>query len=256
VPDWRATLTGESPALGAWIKLATTESVEIMADAGFQFVVIDLEHSPLDLDTAARMISLSLAARILPLVRVPGHDTATIGRVLDAGAGGILVPHVDTPEDARRAVSAMRFPPSGTRGAGGTSRAGRWGLLPRAEYVRVGNEDVLCIPQLESEAAINAAPEILAVDGVDAVFLGAGDLSLSLGLRPNDPRVLELLAAGRAAAASAGKPCGAASAGIEAAVRATELGHGFVVVGNDATMLARAAHGLVGSVREKLGSRA
>src|SRR5262245_53215071 len=171
-----------------------------MADAGFDFVVIDLEHSPLGLDTAARMISLARAAGVLPLVRVPGHDAATIGRVLDAGAGGILVPHVDTPDEARRVVVAMRFPPLGERGAGGTSRAGRWGLLPRAEYVRVGNEDVLCIPQLESEAAFQAAPEILAVEGVDAVFLGAGDLSLSLGVGPTDPRVRELLAAGRAAA--------------------------------------------------------
>ncbi|MFI7673120.1 HpcH/HpaI aldolase/citrate lyase family protein [Actinophytocola sp. NPDC049390] len=243
---------GRTPALGTWIKLDTTASVEIMAGAGFDFVVIDLEHAPLGLDTAARMISLALAARLVPLVRVPGHDTATIGRVLDAGAGGILVPHVDTPEQARRVVAATRFPPLGERGAGGTSRAGRWGLLPRTEYVRVGNEDVLCIPQLESAAAFEAAPDILAVPGVDAVFLGAGDLSLSLGAGPDDDHVRELLAAGRAAAAAAGKPCGAAAATADAAVRAAGLGHEFVVVGNDATMLARTAHGLVGSVRDGL----
>lgn len=254
MPDWRARLTGGSPGLGTWVKLDTTESVEIMADAGFDFVVVDLEHAPLGLGTAARMIAMALTAGMLPLVRVPGHDAATIARVLDAGAGGILVPHVDTPEEARRVVAAMRFPPLGERGAGGTSRAGRWGLVPRTEYVRVGNEDVLCIPQLESAAAIEAAPKILAVDGVDAVFLGAGDLSLSLGLRPDDARVLELLAEGRAAAAEAGKPCGAAAATADAAVRAAGLGHEFVVVGNDATMLARTAHGLVGSVRDGLTS--
>ncbi|WP_460406810.1 HpcH/HpaI aldolase family protein, partial [Actinophytocola sediminis] len=204
----RFSATGATPALGTWIKLDTTESVEIMADAGFDFVVIDLEHAPLGLDTTARMIALALAARLRPLVRVPANDPATLGRVLDAGAAGILLPHVDTPEQARRAVAAMRFPPLGERGAGGTSRAGRWGLRPRAEYVRVGNEDVLCIPQLESVAAFEAAADILAVDGVDAVFLGAGDLSLSLGLTPNDERVRDLLATGRAAAAAAGKPCG------------------------------------------------
>jgi 4-hydroxy-2-oxoheptanedioate aldolase len=254
MPDWRGLLTAQSPALGTWVKLDTTESVEIMADAGFDFVVVDLEHAPLGLDTAARMIALALTARMLPLVRVPSHDAATIARVLDAGAGGILVPHVDSADEARDVVAAVRFPPRGRRGAGGTTRAGRWGLLPRAEYVRVGNEDVLCIPQLESEAAFDAAKDILAVDGVDAVFLGAGDLSLSLGLGPNDERVRELLAAGRAAAVAAGKPCGAAAATADAAVRAVGLGHGFVVVGNDATMLARAAHGLVGSVRDGLSS--
>jgi 2-keto-3-deoxy-L-rhamnonate aldolase RhmA len=250
----RFSATGRTPALGTWLKLDTTESVEIMADAGFDFVVIDLEHAPLGVDTTARMIAMALAARIRPLVRVPAGDTATIGRVLDAGAGGILLPHVDTPEEARQAVAAMRFPPLGERGAGGTSRAGRWGLLPRAEYVRVGNEDVLCIPQLESEAAFASAADILAVPGVDAVFLGAGDLSLSLGLTPNDEHVRDLLAAGRAAAAAAGKPCGAAAATADAAVRAAGLGHEFVVVGNDATMLARTAHGLVGAVRDGLGS--
>jgi 2-keto-3-deoxy-L-rhamnonate aldolase RhmA len=113
---------------------------------------------------------------------------------------------------------------------------------------------VLCIPQLESEAAFASAADILAVPGVDAVFLGAGDLSLSLGLTPNDEHVRDLLAAGRAAAAAAGKPCGAAAATADAAVRAAGLGHEFVVVGNDATMLARTAHGLVGAVRDGLGS--
>lgn len=248
-------LDTERLALGAWIKLGTTESVEIMADAGLDFVVVDLEHSVIDLGLAGRMIVLARAAGITPLVRVPSHDGSTIGRVLDAGAHGILVPHVDSAEEARHVVVATRFPPRGERGAGGTSRAGRWGLLPRAEYVRTGNEEVLCIPQLESAAAIEAAPQILAVDGVDAVFLGAGDLSLSLGIGSDDPRVADLLAAGRAAAAAAGKPCGAAAAGPESAARLAGLGHGFVVAGNDATLLARAAHGLVTGTRERLEAR-
>lgn len=245
-------LDGDGVRLGAWIKLATTESVEIMAAAGLDFVVVDLEHSVIDLGLAGQMIALARAAGITPLVRVPGIDGPTIGRVLDAGAQGILLPHVDGPEDARRAVAAMRFPPLGERGAGGTSRAGRWGLLPRSEYVRTGNEEVLCIPQLESVAAIAAAREILAVDGVDAVFLGAGDLSLSMGTSMDDPRVAEQLAAGRAAAAAAGKPCGAAATGPESVERLAGLGHGFVVAGNDATMLARAAHRLVGASRDLL----
>lgn len=253
--DPTGTLTGREPgvpALGAWIKLATTESVEIMAAVGIDFVVIDLEHAPLDLETAAGMIVLARAYGMTPLVRVPGHEPATIGRVLDSGTCGILVPHVDDAEQARAVVSAMRFPPHGARGAGGTSRAGRWGLLSRAEYTRFGNEQVLCIPQLESAEAIEAAPGILAVDGVDAVFLGAGDLALSLGLGSGEPAVRALLDAGRAAAAAAGKPCGAASIGVDGALRAAELGHGFVVIGNDATLLARAADSLVGGVRAGL----
>ncbi|WP_062351841.1 HpcH/HpaI aldolase family protein [Herbidospora yilanensis] len=234
------------PRLGTWIKLATTESVEIMGYAGFDFVVIDLEHSPLDLGLTAQMIALAHASGMDALVRVPGHDAATIQRVLDAGARGLLVPRVDSAEQARRVVSAMRFPPLGARGAGGTSRAGRWGLLSREEYV---GAPVWCVPQLESPAAIEAADDILAVPGVDAVFLGAGDLSLALGVGMGDPALLPLLDRGREAAARAGKPCGAACADAASARRAAGLGHEFLIVGNDATMLARTARSTVRGVR-------
>ncbi|WP_327107374.1 HpcH/HpaI aldolase family protein [Nonomuraea glycinis] len=249
-----ATASAQTPRIGTWIKLATTESVDIMASAGFDFVVIDLEHAPLDLTLAARMISAANAYGVDPLVRVPDHQGSTIQRVLDAGARGILVPHVDSVADAERVVAATRFPPLGNRGAGGTSRAGKWGLTGRDEYIRVGNEDVVCIPQLESPAAIDAADGILAVPGVDAVFLGAGDLSVSLGVRVTDPVVKESLDRARAAAAAAGKPCGAACVDAPSAVRAAALGHQFLIMGNDATMLARTAHTMAQAFREQIGA--
>ncbi|GAA0440638.1 2-dehydro-3-deoxyglucarate aldolase [Acrocarpospora corrugata] len=245
------TFFGSAPRLGTWIKLATVESVEIMAHAGFDFVVIDLEHAPLDLGLTAQMISMAAASGVAPLVRVPDHQPSSIQRVLDAGARGILVPRVDSAEDARRVVSAVRFPPLGSRGSGGTSRAGRWGLTPRAEYVRAGNEDVICVPQLESPAAVAAADDILAVPGVDAVFLGAGDLSLALGVEMADPELQGLLGRARAAAARAGKPCGAASVDAASAARAVALGHQFVIMGNDVTMLARTARTMVHSFHKE-----
>ncbi|MEV5892444.1 HpcH/HpaI aldolase family protein [Nonomuraea fuscirosea] len=245
------TATARTPRLGTWIKLATVESVDIMASAGFDFVVIDLEHSPLDLSMTARMISAAAAYGVDPLVRVPDHQGSTIGRILDAGARGILVPRVDSAADAERVVAATRFPPLGQRGAGGTSRAGRWGLTPRAEYVRTGNEDVVCIPQLESPAAIDAAAGILAVAGVDAVFLGAGDLSLALGAGMNDPTVRSSLDRARTAAAAAGKPCGAACVDAASGHRAAALGHQFLIMGNDATMLARTAHSMAEAFRKQ-----
>ncbi|WP_326640950.1 aldolase/citrate lyase family protein [Nonomuraea fuscirosea] len=245
------TATARTPRLGTWIKLATVESVDIMASAGFDFVVIDLEHSPLDLSMTARMISAASAYGVDPLVRVPDHQGSTIGRILDAGARGILVPRVDSAADAERVVAATRFPPLGQRGAGGTSRAGRWGLTPRAEYVRTGNEDVVCIPQLESPAAIDAAADILAVAGVDAVFLGAGDLSLALGVGMNDPMVRSSLDRARTAAAAAGKPCGAACVDAASAHRAAAHGHQFLIMGNDATMLARTAHTMTEAFRKQ-----
>ncbi|WP_329013194.1 HpcH/HpaI aldolase family protein [Streptomyces sp. NBC_00690] len=233
--------------VGTWLKMAAPEPVEIMAHAGFDFVVIDLEHAPLTLETAYRLVNSAAALGMTPLVRVPDHTPSTIQRVLDAGAGGVLVPRVDTVEQALAVSRATRFPPQGSRGAGGTSRAGRWGLRPGAEYLAEGNDSVLCIPQLESEEAISAAPEILALPEVDAVFVGAVDLALSMGLPAAASAVQALVNRVLSAAADAGKPCGLAfGATPEQAARA---GAGFVVLGNDTSMLAVAAHGAVDGFR-------
>jgi 2-keto-3-deoxy-L-rhamnonate aldolase RhmA len=240
--------------LGTWLKIASGEPVEIMAYAGFDFVVIDLEHAPLDLQTAYRLISSAAALGVVPIVRVPDTTASTIQKILDAGAMGILVPHVDTVEQADAVGRACRFPPHGVRGAGGTSRAGAWGLRPNAEYLATGNNDVLCIPQLESVEAIKAAPEILALDTVDAVFVGAADLSMSMGSTPSSPEVLDLIASAIEAAHAAGKRCGLAFGGVpERAAQAVRDGCDFVLLSNDTTMLAEAARNLVKAFREADG---
>ncbi|MFD2470296.1 HpcH/HpaI aldolase family protein [Amycolatopsis silviterrae] len=240
--------------VGTWLKIASGEPVEIMAYAGFDFVVVDLEHAPLDLQTAYRLINAAAALGMTPLVRVPDKTPSTIQKILDAGAMGILVPHVDTVDEAAAIGRACRFPPHGVRGAGGTSRAGAWGLRPNAEYLASGNDDVLCIPQLESAEAIKAAPEMLALDTVDAVFVGAADLSMSMGATPASPEVLELVASAIEAAHAAGKRCGLAFGGVpERAASAVRDGCDFVVLSNDTTMLAEAARGLVAGFREAGG---
>ncbi|MBW0105128.1 HpcH/HpaI aldolase/citrate lyase family protein [Pseudonocardia sp. KRD291] len=246
---------GATP-LGTWLKITSGEPVEIMAYAGFDFVVIDLEHAPLDLQTAYRLINSAAALGMVPLVRVPDGTASTIQKILDAGAMGILVPHVDTVEQATAVGRACRFPPHGTRGAGGTSRAGAWGLRPNADYLATGNDDVLCIPQLESTEAIKAAPEMLALDSIDAVFVGAADLSMSMGSTPAAPEVLELVGSAIDAAHVAGKYCGLAFGDVpERAAQAARDGSDFVVLSNDASMLAGAARGLVTAFRDAEGRR-
>lgn len=136
----------------------------------------------------------------------------------------------------------------------GTSRAGAWGLRPNAEYLATGNDEVLCIPQLESVEAIKAAPEILALDTVDAVFVGAADLSMSMGSTPSSPEVLDLIASAIEAAHTAGKRCGLAFGGVpERAAQAVRDGCDFVLLSNDTTMLADAARTLVKAFREADG---
>ncbi|TDD79791.1 2,4-dihydroxyhept-2-ene-1,7-dioic acid aldolase [Actinomadura darangshiensis] len=225
------------------------ESTEIAARAGFDFVVIDLEHSMLSMSDAYRHIVVASANGTAPLVRVPSHDHGIVQRVLDGGAAGILVPHVDTAEQAEAVVRMVRFPGAGTRGSGGTSRAGGWGLRSRADYLRLGNEKALCIPQLESEEALRNASAILAVEGVDAVLIGAADLALSMEVPPGDPRLTALVQSGLDAAKAAGRPCGTAVGSATAATAAIEQGFGFVVAANDTTLLAKAATTLVGEVK-------
>ena len=241
--------------LGTWIKLSSPESVEIMAHAGFDFVVIDLEHTTLDLGAASTHIAMARALGVDPLVRVPDHGLSVVQRVLDAGAAGVVVPHVDTVEQARAVVRATCFPPRGDRGSGGTSRAGRWGLLPRADYLEYGNEQALCVVQLESEVAIRNTREILALDGIDAAFVGTADLSMSMGVVAGSDEVDRLTASALAAAAAAGVPIGTASATSDQARAALARGYDYVVVSNDTSILASGGRAIVNALKAPVAER-
>lgn len=241
--------------LGTWIKLSSPESVEIMAYAGFDFVVIDLEHTTLDLSAASTHIAMARALGVYPLVRVPDHGLSVIQRVLDAGAAGVVVPHLDTVEQARAVVRATCFPPRGDRGSGGTSRAGRWGLLPRADYLEYGNEQALCIVQLESEVAIRNTREILALDGIGAAFVGTADLAMSMGVAAGSDEVDRLATSALAAAAAAGVPIGTASATIDQARAALARGYDYVVVSNDTSILASGGRAIVNALKAPVAER-
>jgi 2-keto-3-deoxy-L-rhamnonate aldolase RhmA len=241
--------------LGTWIKLSSPESVEIMAHVGFDFVVIDLEHTTLDLGAASTHIAMARALGVYPLVRVPDHGLSVIQRVLDAGAAGVVVPHLDTVEQARAVVRATCFPPRGDRGSGGTSRAGRWGLLPRADYLEYGNEQALCIVQLESEVAIRNTREILALDGIGAAFVGTADLAMSMGVAAGSDEVDRLATSALAAAAAAGVPIGTASATIDQARAALARGYDYVVVSNDTSILASGGRAIVNALKAPVAER-
>lgn len=227
---------GGEPSLGTWLKVPAVEVVEVLALAGLDFVIIDLEHAPLSIRDAATMITLADARGMSPFVRVSDTSPAAVGRILDAGAAGLLVPHVDTGEEAAAIVDAMRFPPVGHRGSGRNSRSGAWGATGRDAYLERGAA-ALCIPQIESLAAVDNVEDILAVGGVDAVFLGAGDLSLAMGLTPAAPEVRERLDRVRKACKTTGTPFGAAALDGAAARRQLDLGASFVTLGNDTSAL-------------------
>lgn len=238
----KAVANPTSPAIGTWVKIPAMESVELIALAGFDFVVIDLEHSAMSTESAYRHIGVALLAGVSPIVRVPGLDAGLVQRILDAGAEGIMLPHVDTVEQAQAAVMTMRFPPMGRRGVGATSRAGAWGALPRDEYLRYGQEEVVLIAQIESALAAGNAGAIAAVDGVDALLIGAADLSTLQGRAESDPEIVALIAEAIRDARAAGVPIGNAGGTSAAAVQAAvDAGYSFTLMGNDAGLLGAAA---------------
>ncbi|GIM92008.1 HpcH/HpaI aldolase family protein [Paractinoplanes toevensis] len=238
---------GRGPALGTWIKIPAMEIMELVALAGFDFVVIDLEHSPISVETAYRLIGTALHTGVAPIVRVPGIGDGLAQRVLDAGAAGIMVPHVDTVEQARAAVRAVRFPPLGARGVGSTGRAGAWGLRSRADYLRYGREEVVLIAQIESAEGVRNAGEIAAVEGVSALLVGAADLSVSEGRTESDPEIVEMIAS---VVKASGVPVGNAGGATAASVRAAiEAGFTFTMLSNDASLFGAAAKAAVEAAR-------
>lgn len=247
---FRSALASHRPALGTWVKIPAMESMELIALAGFDFVVIDLEHSAMSIESAYRLIGTALLSGVAPIVRVPGLGGGIAQRLLDAGAEGLMVPHVDTSEQAAAAAAAVRFPPIGSRGIGATSRAGDWGALPLAEYIRYGQEEVVLIAQLESGEAVRNAGLIARVPGVTAMLLGAADLAASEGLAASDPILLDLAREAVSAANDAGVPIGNAGGATAASVQAAaDTGYSFTLMSNDASLLGAAAAAAVSAGR-------
>lgn len=164
--------------------------VEIIAIAGFDGAFIDMEHTGFDLQLMGEMIRVADLTGITSIVRVPDNDPKLILRILDMGAQGIQVPHVQGLEGAKQAVNAVRYPPLGERGAAGSTRAAGYGSVPWQEHMRSSNEEILLIAMTEDMKGIGEIEEIAALDGVDLISLGPTDLSAALGITdPKDPRL-------------------------------------------------------------------
>ena len=167
-------------ALGAWISLRDPLLAEAAALAGFDYVVIDMQHGIADLADVVAMLPAMARTQAIPVVRVPWNEPGVIGRVLDAGALGVIIPLVNTVADAQRAVAACRYAPAGGRSIGPMVNRVRYG----ADYASVANEVVACVPMIETRQAVEDVDAILDVPGIDAVYMGPSDLSLTYGLSP------------------------------------------------------------------------
>ncbi len=173
---WRA---GE-PAYGAWLTIPSSLSAEAIAHQGFDYVCVDMQHGMIDYADAVQMLTAISTTPAMPFVRVPWNEVSIINRMLDAGAMGVVIPMVNSAEEARAAVSACRYFPLGARSWGPV----RASLYAGADYYPAANDEVACITMVETKQAVERLDDILAVTGVDAVYVGPSDLSITLGLPP------------------------------------------------------------------------
>ena len=237
--------SGGDCRFGTWAKIPALETVEMLGHAGFDFVVIDMEHAPHSLQTAYQAIVQAQAAGMAALVRMPDHSPSLAQKLLDAGADGLLVPRVDGAEAAREALSGMCFPPQGSRGMGYTSRAAMWGADSVAAYLERGRSGITRIVQLEDAQAIAEIEGVCDAPGLDAVFIGFGDLMLSTGLPRNDPAILAMEKSVLEAAAKRQLPVGTAVQSPKDALACRDAGYGFVMVSADTTLFSLGARGII-----------
>ncbi len=224
---------------GTWLNLGSCMTAEIAAKSGFDWVVIDLEHGAGDHESCLHQLQAVNGTPTCPIVRVAWNEAPRFKRVLDLGAAGVVVPYVTTAEEARAAVAAMRYPPQGIRGAASLNRAAEFGA-DFAQYVKDANVNLLTVVQIETETAVAMADEIAAVEGVDVLFVGPLDLSISLGLLQqfDHPRFRAALAKVVAAARNHGKAAGILLNQPEQIAQTVEDGFTFIGLGSDGGVLA------------------
>jgi 4-hydroxy-2-oxoheptanedioate aldolase len=242
-PFKRALKAGKAQ-IGLWSSLSSNYSVEVIAGAGFDWILLDMEHSPNDLESLLTQLQAAAPYPSHPIVRVPWNDMVTIKRVLDAGAQSLLIPYVSTVEEARAAVSYTRYPPQGVRGVAGTTRASRFGRVK--DYARRAHEELCVLVQVETQQGLDNLEDIAAVEGVDGVFIGPADLHASLGHLGEiaNPKIMPMIDEAIRRIRKGGKAPGILTPNEDNARRQLKEGALFVAVGADVGLLARGAEAL------------
>lgn len=233
------------PLVGLWSSLSSAAATEILADSGFDWILIDTEHAPNETPMVADQLRAASLGTASPVVRPAWNDLVILKRLLDIGAQTLLVPFVQSAEEAARAVAATRYPPRGIRGVATVHRANRYGRVP--DYFARADDEMCVLVQLETRAAVDALEAIAGVDGVDGVFIGPSDLAASLGhaghnAHPDVRRTIE--DACRRARAS-GTPIGILAPLAEDARAYLDMGFAYVAVGSDIVVLRQGCDALV-----------
>lgn len=230
--------------IGLWSSLCSNIAAEIIGDSGYDWILLDTEHSPNEIPDLVKQLQALQRGTATPIVRPAWNDAVLVKRALDIGAQTLLLPYVQNVEEAKRAVAATRYPPEGIRGVSVAARASRYGRVPG--YLSKANAEICVLVQVETRSALDAIESIAKVDGVDGVFIGPSDLAASLGHlgNPQHPDVQAAIHDAMKRLKAAGKPAGILTGNEEEARRYIDWGYLFVAVGADVGLLARNAEAL------------
>ena len=230
--------------IGLWSSLASNISTEIIANSGFDWILIDTEHTPNEVPGVMSQLQAMVGGTATPIVRPAWNDAVLFKRLLDIGSQSLLVPYVQNAEEAQRAVDQTRYPPVGIRGVAASTRAGAYGRIK--DYLKTAATEICLIAQVETPSAMDELEKIAEVEGVDGVFIGPSDLGAAMGHigQPGNPEVQAALKDAVDRLKAVGKPAGILTVNEEEAKRYVDWGYTFVAVGIDLSLLAKAADAL------------
>jgi len=247
----KAALKAGQPQVGTWLSLGSVFAARLMARVGFPWLTVDLEHSPIGWTDAGLLFGAIADAGCVPLARVPRGDHDHIKRVLDAGAHGIVVPMVNTVEEARAAIAAAKYPPVGNRSIGGALHAINFDASA-ADYFRHANDEILVVLQTESPEGVANAEAIYSLPGVDAIFVGPNDLTFQMrgpdGVDPSKDELEKMLQRVLAAGKKVGTPVGLHVQTTEAVKQRVAEGWQFIALGSELRMMVGEAQRLAGAL--------
>ena len=247
----------DKATVNGWLAIPSGFSAEVMAQSGWDSVTVDLQHGVQDYLSMVGCFQAMQPHPVVPMVRVPWNEPGIIGKVLDGGAYGVICPMVNTREQAEAFISYCKYPPKGAR-SNGPIRAGVYGQ--GTAYQKTANDEILCIPMIETQQAIDNLEAILDVPGIDAIYVGPSDLGFSLGLEPKadreEPQILRIYDRLIAETSRRGIFAGIHCTAPAYAARAINMGYRFVTIMNDSGLLATAARAAVKAVRDEAGGKA
>ena len=246
---FKAGLAAGRLQIGLWSSLCSNIVAEIVGDSGFDWILLDTEHSPNELPDLVSQMQALARGTATPIVRPAWNDSVLIKRILDAGAQSLLIPFVQNTEEAKAAVAATRYPPQGIRGITTSGRAARYGRVP--DYLKQAPHQICVLVQVETASALAEIEAIASVEGVDGVFIGPSDLSASLGHlgHAGHPEVQAAIKDAVTRLTKLGVPAGILTPNQEDARRYIEWGYRFVAVGSDLGLLAKNADALATSFK-------